>query len=100
MFVCKHASTFAMVKYSIRGLVIGTLYTKNAFVISDFASFLQRFAKRHRVTIPMINRLMIKHASKITLTILSFTAFHVIKCIFESHNRKKQKQQIEKIDKN
>ena len=43
MFVCKRASTFAMLKYSIRDLVIGNLYTKNAFVISDLTSFLQRF---------------------------------------------------------
>ena len=36
MSVCKRASTFAMVKYSIRDLIIGNLYTKNAFVTSDY----------------------------------------------------------------
>lgn len=43
MFVSKRALTLAMVKYSIQDLVIGNLHTKNAFVISDFTSFFQRF---------------------------------------------------------
>ena len=43
------------------------------------------------VTIPVKNCLMINHSSEITLLIWSLTAFNVIKCSFESYNRKKQK---------
>ena len=48
--------------------------------------------QHHRVTIPVKNCFTIPHASEITLLILSFTVIHVIKCSFESHNRKKQKK--------
>ena len=59
--------------------------------------------QRHRVTTPVKNRLTINHASEITLLISSFTAIPVIKCSYESHDRKKQnkiQKQIGKRDKN